>query len=78
VFLFLHILASICWHLNFWSWPLYLVWSRISMFLICISLMIKDAELLFRCVSAIWYSSGENYLLMLFILYWLRVLPLLG
>jgi hypothetical protein len=26
--------------------------------LICISLMIKDAEHFFRCFSAIWYSSG--------------------
>jgi hypothetical protein len=30
--------------------------------LICISLMIKDAEHLFRCLSAIWDSSGENSL----------------
>jgi hypothetical protein len=30
--------------------------------LICISLMIKDAEHLFRCFSAIRYSSGENSL----------------
>jgi hypothetical protein len=31
--------------------------------LICISLMIKDAEHFFRCFSAIrWYSSGENSL----------------
>jgi hypothetical protein len=28
--------------------------------LICISLMIKDAEHFFRCFSAIWYSSGET------------------
>jgi hypothetical protein len=28
--------------------------------LICISLMIKDAEQFFRCFSAIWYSSGDN------------------
>ena len=30
--------------------------------LICISLMIKDAEHFFRCFSAIRYSSGENSL----------------
>jgi hypothetical protein len=30
--------------------------------LICISLMIKDAEYFFRCFSAIRYSSGENSL----------------
>jgi hypothetical protein len=30
--------------------------------LICISLMIKDAEHVFRCFSGIWYSSGENSL----------------
>jgi hypothetical protein len=30
--------------------------------LICISLMIKDAEHFFRCFSAIRYSSGENTL----------------
>jgi hypothetical protein len=28
--------------------------------LICISLMIKDAEHFFRCFSAIWYSSVES------------------
>jgi hypothetical protein len=30
--------------------------------LICISLMIKDAEHFFRCFSDLWYSSGENSL----------------
>ena len=30
--------------------------------LICISLMIKDIEVFFRCFSAIQYSSGENSL----------------
>jgi hypothetical protein len=30
--------------------------------LLCISLMIKDAEHFFRCFSAIWYFSGENSL----------------
>jgi hypothetical protein len=30
--------------------------------LICISLMIKDAEHFFKCFSAIQYSSGENSL----------------
>jgi hypothetical protein len=30
--------------------------------LICISLMIKDAEHFFRCFSAIRYSSGKNSL----------------
>ena len=29
---------------------------------ICISLMTKDIEHFFRCFSAIWYSSVENYL----------------
>jgi hypothetical protein len=31
--------------------------------LICVSLMIKDAEHFFRCFSAIRHSSGENYLI---------------
>jgi hypothetical protein len=31
--------------------------------LICVSLMIKDAERIYRCFSAIQYSSGENSLL---------------
>jgi len=30
VFLYLHILASICCHLSFLSWPFWLVWGRIS------------------------------------------------
>ena len=30
--------------------------------LICISLMIKEAEHFLKCFSAIWYSSGENSL----------------
>jgi hypothetical protein len=33
--------------------------------LICISLMIKDAEHFFRGFSAIWYSLGENFCLAL-------------
>jgi hypothetical protein len=28
--------------------------------LICISLMVKDAEHFFRCLSSIQYSSGQN------------------
>jgi hypothetical protein len=35
-------------------------WNR-RVVLICISLMIKDIEHFFRCFSAIWYSSGENF-----------------
>jgi hypothetical protein len=33
-----------------------------NVFLICISLMIKDVEHFFRCFSAIHYSSVENSL----------------
>ena len=36
--------------------------SNLRVVLICISLMIKDAEHFFRCFSAIRYSSGENSL----------------
>jgi hypothetical protein len=35
---------------------------NLRVFLICISLMTKDIEHFFRCFSAIWYSSVENYL----------------
>ena len=35
---------------------------NVRVVLICISLMIKDAEHFFRYFSAIWYSSGENSL----------------
>jgi hypothetical protein len=34
----------------------------ILIFLICISLMTKDAEHFFKCFSAIWDSSVENSL----------------
>ena len=47
-FLILDILTSVRWNL--------------SVVLICISLMIKDVELYFKCFSAIRYSSGENSL----------------
>jgi hypothetical protein len=48
VFLILDILTGVRWKL------------RVA--LICISLMIKDSEHLFRCLSAILYTSGENSL----------------
>jgi hypothetical protein len=35
---------------------------NLQVVLICISLMIKDAEHFFRCFSAMQYSSGENSL----------------
>ena len=38
------------------------VWWNLRVAVICISLMIKDAEHFFRCFSAIRYSSGENSL----------------
>ena len=38
------------------------VWWNLRVVLICISLMIKDAEHFFRCFSAIRDSSGENSL----------------
>jgi hypothetical protein len=47
-FLILAILTGVKWNLR--------------VLLICISLMIKDAEQFFRCFSAIWYSAVENYL----------------
>jgi hypothetical protein len=47
-FLILAILTGVRWNL------------RVA--LICISLMIRDAEHFFRCFSAIWYFSGENSL----------------
>jgi hypothetical protein len=47
-FLILSILTGVRWNLR--------------VVLICISLMIKDAEHFFRCFSAILYSSGENSL----------------
>ena len=47
-FLILAILTGVRWNLRF--------------VLLCISLMIKDAEHFFRCFSAIWNSSVENFL----------------
>ena len=47
-FLILAILTVVRWNLRF--------------ILICVSLMIKDTEHFFRCLSAIRYSSSENYL----------------
>ena len=47
-FLILDILTGVRWNLR--------------VVLICISLMIKDAEHFFRCFSAIQYFSGENSL----------------
>ena len=47
-FLILAILTAVRWNLR--------------VVLICISLMIKDAEPFFSCFSAIWYSSVENSL----------------
>jgi hypothetical protein len=45
-FLILAVMTSVRWNLR--------------VVLICISLMIKDVEHVFKCFSAIWYSSAEN------------------
>ena len=49
VFLFLHILSNISCQQYFWSY--------FSVTLICVSLMAKDVEQFFKCLSAIWDSS---------------------
>lgn len=63
VFLFLHIIASICCHLNFWSSPFWLVWGGISvLFWFALPWWLRMLNIFFRCFSAIRYPSGENSL----------------
>ena len=62
VFLFLHIHASICCHLSFWSKPFWLVWGRISgLFSFAFPWWLRILNI-FRCFSATRYSSVENSL----------------
>jgi hypothetical protein len=60
VFLFLHILASICCHLFLILAILTGVRWNLRVGLICNSLISKDD--FFKCFPAIWYSSVENSL----------------
>ena len=57
VFLFLHILASICCHLSFALSHSYRFCGNLRDVLICISLIIKYFEHFFKCFLAIQYSS---------------------
>jgi hypothetical protein len=63
VFLFLHILTSICCHLCFWAEPFWLVWGGISgLFWFACLWWLRMLKKNFRCCSAICYSFVENFL----------------
>ena len=67
VFLFLHILSSICSHVNFWYWPFWLVWGRISgMFWFAFLWRLRVLNILFPPltrteISTLW-SSFLNFM----------------